>query len=337
MMAQSKIPVFFYVPRSEWPKQGIPEIPVMHWDTPDLWPVGGKYNHTIQTYLRLKSDGFPCELVDTLPDEGILIAHRDFLPKSAKLLNPKLLVVCIKAERTPHPYAQLHILQNPFEESLLDTCWNACYIPFWTQRGLIPRNPERGDTFKTVAYFGRRVNLAPELNDQKWFQQLDELGLHWYHASEDYLWYDYSGVDVILAVRSFDKQTYDDKPASKLFNAWRAGIPVIAGNDSAFQAEFRSELDFIKVSTLDETIAALKRLRDDSNLRRAMMDNAAERAIDVQPEAITQRWRAFLAEVAFPAYERQRRGLLMNPQLSFARRYFDILSQRVKKGILMPS
>lgn len=332
-MSLPKVPVLFYIPRSEWPPQGIPQIPVTHWNSQNLWPVGGKYNHTLQTYLRLKSEGFPCDLVDVLPDEGILITHRDFLPKHTKLLDPKLLVVCIKAERTPHPYAQLHIVQNPFEESLLGSCWNAHYIPFWTQRGLVPRNPNRQDRFETVAYFGRQVNLAPELKSRKWFQQLDHLGLRWYHASEAHLWYDYSDVDVILAVRSFDEQTYDDKPASKLFNAWRAGVPVLAGNDSAFQAEYRSDLDFIKVTTLDGAIAALKYLRDNPNVRRAMRDNAVKRAADVQPEAITQQWIAFLTEVAFPIYERQRREKSISQQLSFLKRSIDTLSRRIQNQV----
>jgi hypothetical protein len=302
-----------------------------------MWPVGGRYNHTLQTYLRLKSNGFKCELVDTFPDEGILIAHKDFLPRTSKLLDTNLLTICIKAERTPHPYAQLHVVQNPFEETLLSPCWNAYYIPFWTQRGLVPRHPERLDTFETVAYFGRNVNLAPELKSQEWLQQLNNLGLHWYLASEDDLWYDYSNVDVILAIRSFDQQTYDDKPASKLFNAWRAGVPVIAGNDSAFQAEYRSELDFIQVTTLDEAVRALKRLRDDVTLRRAMMKNAAMRAADIHSDVIVRRWRTFLTEVAFPAYEHRRSGMGLRQQLAFARRCLDVSTRRIKRRIPLVS
>lgn len=329
-MAQPKSPVYFYVPHSEWPQQGVPEPPITRWDIPDLWPRGGKYNHTIQTYLRLKTNGFSCQLVDKIPDEGILIAHRDLLPKNIKLLDPKLLVVCMKAERKPHPYAQFHIVQNPVEESSLGSCWNAHYIPLWPQRGLIPRDSNRQDRFETVAYFGRTVNLAPELEDPNWSKQLRQLGLNWYHASEEHLWYDYSEVDVIIAVRSFDQRTYEAKPATKLFNAWHAGVPAISGNDSAFQAEFRSELDFIKVETVDDAIAALKRLRDDVNLRRAMVENGMQRAEETKPETLVQRWQSFITDIAMPAYERQRRESGVSHQVSFIRRCFDIQSQRIR-------
>lgn len=333
-MVKLKLPVYFYVPRSEWPEQGIPEPPVSDWDDPNLWPLGGRYNHTIQTYLRLKTTGFPCQIVDDIPDEGVLIAHYDLLPKHQKLLKPKLVVVCIKAEREPHPYAQFHIVQNPGEELSLNSCWNPHYIPFWPQRGLIPRDAKRGDQFENVAYFGRNVNLAPELASPQWSKRLSDLDLHWYHASQAELWYDYSTVDVIIAVRSFDQQTYSAKPANKLFNAWRAGVPAIVGNDSAFQAEFRSELDFIKATTVDDAIAAIQRLKDNPDLRRAMVQNGFQRAKEIEPDAIIQRWQSFILDVAVPAYEQRKFASSISQQLSFAKRCYGLLSQRAKDRIL---
>lgn len=329
-MAQLKSPVYFYVPRSEWPEQGIPKTPIACWTDPDLWPSAGKYDHTIQTYLRLNTSGFPCQIIDQLPTEGIVIAHYDLLPKHPKLLNPKLLAVCIKAERTPHPYAAIHVVQNPEEARFLSGCWNAHFIPFWLQQGLIPRDPQRGNRFENIAFFGRKVNLAPELKSDWWLEQLSDLGLRWILSDEPELWSDYSNIDAVLAVRSFDQQTYSAKPANKLFNAWHTGVPAIVGNDSAFQAEFRNELDFIKVATVHDAIAALKRLRDDVNLRRAMVENGMQRAEETKPETLVQRWQSFITDIAMPAYERQRRESGVSHQVSFIRRCFDIQSQRIR-------
>ncbi|MGP1383256.1 MAG: glycosyltransferase [Thainema sp.] len=327
-MSKPEVPVYFYVPRSEWPEQGIPQTPITCWTDPNLWPSAGKYDHTIQTYLRLSTSGFPCQIIDQLPTEGIVIAHYDLLPKHPKLLNPKLLAVCIKAERTPHPYAAIHVVQNPEEARFLSGCWNAHFIPFWLQQGLIPRDSQRGNRFENIAFFGRKVNLAPELKSDWWLEQLSDLGLCWILSDEPELWSDYSNIDAVLAVRSFDQQTYSAKPANKLFNAWHTGVPAIVGNDSAFQAEFHNELDFIKVTTVHDAIAALKRLKEEPELRRAMIENGFQRAKETEPDAIVKRWQAFIEDVAIPAYERQRLQSGISQTFSFIKRCFATVSRR---------
>ena len=327
------IPVFFYIPPSEWPENGIPETPIADWRAKDLWPLGkniGIYSLTIQTYLRLKSNNFPCEIIDSIPDQGILIAHRDVLPNDPRLLNKNLLVVCIKAERTPHPFASLHVVQNPIEKKELSPCWNPFYIPHWAQRDLIKRDENRGDKFENIAYFGRKVNMAPELKSSTWVEQIEQLGLNWVPVTEDEHWSNYSHVDAILAVRSFDRQTYDAKPATKLFNAWRAGVPAIVGNDSAFSAEQRSDLDFIQVTTVEDAIEAMKQLRDNAQLRKAMAENGFRRAKEIEFEMITKIWENFVSNHAMPAYENQRKRSDFRHKLNFGRRCTNVLMRRLR-------
>ena len=69
--------VYFYLPKSDW-RSDMP-------DSADVFWPGYKYNcpaydWAVQTYLRLRADDFPCELIDTPPTEGILIAYRSSLP-----------------------------------------------------------------------------------------------------------------------------------------------------------------------------------------------------------------------------------------------------------------
>lgn len=260
---------------------------------------------TLQTYLRLKADGFPCELVGTLPGEGIVLAHRDSLPYN---LQPgsKLLIICLKADRELHSYAQLHVVQNLQETFTGSTLFgNRYYIPHWLQPGLISRDPARGDRFENIAYFGLPSNLAPELNEPSWYEQLSELGLRWQVIERDY-WHDYSNVDAVLAVRRLSDKGDDRnwKPPSKLLNAWHAGVPAILGCESAFQAERKSELDYLETASLDDIMLALKHLRDDKALRHAMVENGRIRAKETQHAQLSKRWYIFLTEVAIPTYER---------------------------------
>jgi hypothetical protein len=250
--------------------------------------------------LHLKSDGFPCSLVHRLPSEGIVVAYRDFLPDEVRP-GPELLLVCILADKEepgaagPHPYAQIHVVQNPKDRRVLKRggLWPAYYVPYWPQPGLQPREPERGDRFDTAAFFGYASNVAPELRGLSWAKRLHALGLTWRLVPRQ-RWHDYSDVDVVVAVRSFDHQEYLYKPPSKLHNAWRAGVPAILGRESAYSANRTSELDYLEVTSVEEAVAALTRLRDDPALRHAMVENGRRRGEEVDPRTIVERWRRML-------------------------------------------
>ena len=271
-----------------------------------------KADWTVQTYLHLRADGFPCELASSLPSEGIVLAHRDFFPDDLKP-GPKILLVCILADREGpglagrHPYAQLHVVQNPRDPRLTKPtkAWPAYYMPYWPQPGLIPRDSRRRDRFEVAAYFGHEDNLAPELRSASWRDCLHDLGLAWRLVPRE-RWHDHSDVDVVVAVRSFDQNDYPYKPPSKLHNAWHAGIPAVLGRESAYQASRKRDLDYLEVSSVDDVVSALKRLRDDPDLRRAMAENGHVRAAETTPNRLVGLWRDFLLNEAVPAYEKWR-------------------------------
>lgn len=106
----------------------------------------------------------------------------------------------------------------------------------------------------------------------------------------------------MLAVRSFSSNRYDHKPASKLFNAWKAGVPAILGCESAFQAERKGDLDYVEVSSMETLIQAITDLRNDDPLRQAIARNGKTRAKEVEPSRITEKWIDFLVNEATPAY-----------------------------------
>jgi hypothetical protein len=304
--------VWFYVPTHEVPADAMPRTAGAYWEwirackDIDSW---GPYDWTLRTYLLLHEAGVACELCHALPGSGIVVAHRDFFPDDFRP-GPELLLVCIVADRLQpglnglHPSAQYALLQNPRDRMLEqpDPLWPAAFMPFWPQPGLIPRDPSRGDRFENVAYFGWPQNLQDSLNESGWRRRLEELGLRW-RIVPRWQWHDYSEVDAVVAIRSFSGRDFGYKPATKLYNAWHAGVPSVIGAESAFQAERRSELDYIEAPSFEAAVNALRTLRDHVALRHAMVANGKRRAEESLPARLTKLWASFLAGDAKHAWD----------------------------------
>ncbi len=262
----------------------------------------GNYNWTVQTYKYLKDSGYDCELVAEYPPKGIVITHRDFLEDSRRP-GAEQLLVNIAAEIGRHSYCQVHILQNPRDPMLREGHpWGpSCYIPVWRAPGLIQRDATRGHVVRNICYFGRAPRLAPQLRSRRWKTVIQKMGFTFEIRQRD-RWNDYSNTDVVLAVRSFSRTPYYRYPATKLFNAWLAGVPAICGPESACQHEKKSSLDYIEVENPRQVLEALERLREDPEYYRSMIENGRRRGEEFTPEATTRRWKEFLETMAIPAY-----------------------------------
>jgi hypothetical protein len=306
-------PIYFLIPRQHWPPGGLPQTVEALWP----WLVSrgkrgvGPWVWTLQTYLHLRTSGVECELADALPRKGIVVSHRDFLPEESRP-GRELFLVCILADReapTPwgsgrHPYAQLHVVQNPKDPLLTHAhkLWKGYYLPFWPQPGLLPRAAARGDRFEHAAFVGS--NPAPEFSTSRWKTGLKELGLSWDVMPVE-RWHDYRQIDVVAAVRSFGRSgDYPYKPASKLWNAWHAGVPALLGPEAAYRCERKNELDYLEITSIDDALRAVQRLRDDPELRHAMVANGTRRALELTPAKITALWATFLDETVCPTYAR---------------------------------
>lgn len=258
----------------------------------------GVYAWVVQTFQRLRAAGFPCEMTNQLPSDGILVAHRKSLPRNF-IAPAGVLFVCLRADATFHPFAHLHVVLN---RRALNVWFPSFYMPHWPQPGLLPRDPTRGDAWKNAAFFGDPASFTKEMSGPTWAATLRELDLEWLFVPPE-KWHDFREVDVIVAIRSFDRHRHTNKPPTKLFNAWRAGVPAILGRESAYQAERRSALDYLEVGSFAEVTSALHRLKADPGWRREMIANGLERARESDPALITARWKEFFETVAAPAYD----------------------------------
>lgn len=289
-------PIRFYLP-DKIPAD-MPQSPDVYWTGFRGHMRGGVYAWTVQTFQRLRDAGMNVELSDQLPSEGILVAHRKSVPRD--YVPPKgVLFVCLRADATWHPFAHFHVIINRLAAN---PWYPSVYMPHWPQAGLIPRDSARGDRWENAAFFGDDACIASEMRGGEWESILRELKLNWSHVPPA-KWHDFSEVDVVVAIRDFvGNHRYANKPPTKLFNSWHAGVPAILGRESAYEAERKSPLDYLEARTVPDLVAALRRMRDEPELRRAMVANGFERAKESDPAAITAQWREFFEQTVGPAY-----------------------------------
>ena len=127
-------------------------------------------------------------------------------------------------------------------------------------------------------------------------------------------WHDYQHVDAVLAIRDCPPVVLATKPASKLINAWKAGVPALLGPEPAYRELRTSPLDFLEAASAEAVLDSIDRLQQESGLYRRMTEHGAKRAQAFDVNMLTQKWLSLLEE----ARERNRRET-RNPLLRYAR------------------
>jgi hypothetical protein len=251
----------------------------------------------LQTYLRLARAGHPVELANEPPRDDILVFHAN---QAESLLRHwwrlgDCLLVAARADHSESHLADFEVLQNRVWEDGV----RRFFVPMWPQPGLAPRDPARGTRIERVAFKGFRASLHPAISAQSLREELLRRGIELVIDAVDYRgaatdgsslrWADYSDVDLVVAIRP-PTGSHTDKPAAKLYNAWRAGVPALLGPEPAYRELYTDPLDYIEVSSAIEVLAAIDRLRDEPDLYRRMVERARERAVEFSPEVVLERW-----------------------------------------------
>jgi hypothetical protein len=266
-----------------------------------------------QTWLALDRSGFPASLTHSLPSDGILVALTNSVSTDFRAPG-RVFFVGVVADYVAHPRAHLHLVQNKAHARRL---WNSAFMPLWPHPNLIPRDPARRDRFENVCFFGESSNLAPELADGRWQKNLrDELGLNFLACGAD-RWHDYREADCVVAVRGFGRSAYVHKPATKLYNAWLAGVPFIGGMDSAYAADGKPGRDFLQASTMDELFAHIRQLRERPALREQLVAAGRISARNFSFAATLDRWKRLLSDTVPELAARWRRQSSAQHHLTF--------------------
>lgn len=264
--------------------------------------VGGSSEGAVySTMVGLRDYGLDIRFVSEWPSEGVVIAHSRNLPKRRPSNWEQYYIICWQIDHPRCDYANMHIVSN---KSMLKDAGISFYdkllypgprfiLHFLPELSLIPRDINRGLQFSNIAYLGEPKNLMPDFRTARWQERVNALGLNFYIIDQPRFMGDYRSFDCVLAVRPTEQQIHQ-KPPSKLWNAWRAGVPAILGPEPGFQDYRKSELDYIEVNNAEEALQALVRLRDDPELRCAMIENGFKRMSECSVDAIINQWKDFI-------------------------------------------
>ena len=256
-----------------------------------------------QTWLALERSGFPARLTHSIPAEGVMVTLTSCVPVGFRVPE-RVFFVGVVADYLAHPQAHLHVVQNVAHARRLH---NSVFVPHWPHPNLLPRDPARSDRFENVCFLGEKSNLARELADPVWQKRLkSDLGVDFIICGAD-RWHDYTEADCVVAVRGFNRSAYLQKPATKLYNAWLAGVPFIGGTDSAYAAEGERGQNFLRAQTVEELVGHIRRLKNEPDLRNRLVAAGRIAGQAVTPSAILQHWTRLLGETVQGAAERWRR------------------------------
>jgi hypothetical protein len=258
----------------------------------------------VMTYVHLRRRGLPVRLRDAFVPGEICVASS--LDYGIRARPDRSLVIACRGDGPRSILCDFQVVQNPLN------VWSKrdFLIPLWPQPDLLPRDPARGDRVRTIVYKGDINNLHQTFRSDAFVADLAKRGVHLAldrsAKSDRVAWGDYRDADLLLAVRNLTLPDARVKPASKLLNAWHAGVPALLGPEPAFRALRRSELDYIEVRTPADALAAVDRLLAEPARYRAMVEQAARRAPELDDDAIAGLWIALL-EAARQALPRRRR------------------------------
>ena len=204
-----------------------------------------------------------------------------------------LLNFFILADTRLLPITHFHLIQNQAKARWTP---HSLFVPHWPQPSLIPRDPTRGSRLEKISFFGDPDNLAPELQTPEWTNQLRrEFGM-FLDFKDSKSWHDYSETDVVLAIRDFSRSRHYHKPATKLYNAWLAGVPFIGGRDSAYAIDGRPGIDYLVATYPQQVIEHLRRLKEDATLRQQLVARGRESGTAFSRETIVLQWKQLIEE-----------------------------------------
>jgi len=260
--------------------------------------VAGRNSWIAQGYVRLGPElrrrGWRVTVGDRFVPDAICLVHRDDANDFSSGSAAGLLVV-VRADRAPVAACDIAIVQNGIANREGER-----HIPLWPQPGLVARDPSRGSRILRVAYHGRTGSAPAWFTDRAFLRAMARRGMQF--AVETRRWEDYSAVDVAVAAREESPSLLATKPATKVYNAWLAGVPLLAAPEPAYVELRRSSLDFIEIGSAADVLRAVDALRADPALYEAMAASGRERGREYSVDAIRARWLAFLEDEAAPAF-----------------------------------
>jgi hypothetical protein len=270
---------------------------------------GGVNNWVVQTYLhvreRLAQQGISTSIGERFMPNAVCVAHRDCLNNFFDS-SFRSFVVGVRADRPPLHNCNITIVQNHLGLDGDDTV----FMPFWPQPGLVPREPGRGSMIQKLAYMGRTGSMPHWYTEPTFLQALADEGVAF--EIRETQWHDYSDVDLVLACRDEASNVLAHKPASKLVNAWLAGVPALLSPEPAFMRLRHDDDDFKIVHSGKDVIEAVRALKRCPIAYMRMLARAQQRRQYCDRERVIAAWMHLLTgrvQRDFTAWQHSRHNM----------------------------
>ena len=295
-------------------------------------PIFSAQNWIYQSWLLLNEAGVSCELATQMPSQGIVIALNSSLEAFREWERPiprDVFFVDIVTQRFVHPSAHFHLVQNKNRARYLP---DSIFVPHWPQPHLLPRDPNRGERFENAYFVGQPYQCHQEIFSFEWLQQVRRrVGLH-VELRPVELWHDYRMADVAIALRNVSDLHHFNKPATKLYNAWHAGVPFVGGKESGYASQGEVGKNYLEARSPSEMLTHLLRLKEDPIFRKQLVEQGREASKRFSTEAILGDWKFLvleklpaLAEKFYEQSPKARRYFLMRKRMiRLANRYLPI-------------
>ncbi len=256
-----------------------------------------------QSFMHLRRHGLPVQLASTLSPSHVNVLHYDHVPGWKRFPFWAFFAV-VQADRPRPMIADVRMVQNKLCIQDVD---RDRFVPLWSQPCLRPRDPARGDRLSTIAYMGLECYLALPFREAKFKERLAAAGVSFEPHFRPEEWSDYSAVDAILAVRNVTPYDLSIKPATKLINAWKAGVLPLLGREPAYTQVGRPGVNYCEVSSAEDVIRAVHWAQDNPADAARVRQSGACAFQMYNDEQTIQRWVEILAGTLLPAFEQWRR------------------------------
>jgi len=241
------------------------------------------------TYLRLKEYGYPnIGFSNKIVIGAMNVGTATILggAKFEKHQNQKeTIYVVIRADKLYASTSNVCVVQSP-EHSFKYK--NSYYINHWPQPGLVPRKSNE-HMVKKIGMAGIPKHYAVAQYQKRFEKDMSDRAIEIVQLDRS-RWNDYSDIDIVLAVREFNKKVITHKPASKLINGWKARVPVICNPESTYRWVGENGKDFIEIESYDQLLSAIDKLREDKNLYHELIKNGEKKVINYSNEKVCMEW-----------------------------------------------
>ena len=254
--------------------------------------VNSTWAWVVQTALHLRYCGFRVSMSGSFRPDAINVGTASTLRKMSR--TPDFFRLSLDADQLRVRWANLHVVQNK------NQCGRrAFWIPHWTQPGLIERAGEWSQALR-VAFFGLEKNLT---HDVDWWRRICGRYEMEFVIKPKSEWHDYSDVDVAIGIRRFGSQRFDDKPPTKLFNAWMGRVVFVGGSDSAYEQVGHPGVNYFRVCSEQELDNTLRLLSSRPDVCREIVAAGTARLNECGArESTQQRWVDLFLDQVFTTY-----------------------------------